>query len=289
MRLVGVTASTHRAATRLRLPEVASIAVSFARARFELRSTRRGPRVRCFGALDIPQRDGIVVGEKAVFLGGPIPTSLRCAPGAEIVVGERTVCNYGVAVTASSSVRIGSECMIASFVHIRDSDGRRTSPVVIGKGVWIAHGAVIEPGSVVGDGAVVATMAVVSGTVPPRSLAAGNPARWIPLEATALPTGPGLPAADAAPVSHSPEEARAAIMEWLDDTRLFGEAERLVTSDTMPLREHGLLDSLGTVELLRMLEKRFGVEIDRERAMRPEAQSLKVFVELVTHPGPRGP
>jgi acetyltransferase-like isoleucine patch superfamily enzyme/acyl carrier protein len=245
-----------------------------------------GPRVRCFGPLDIPQRAGIAVGQRAVFFGGPIPTSLRCKRGAEIVVGQRSMINYGVAITADHSVQIGSDCMIASFVHIRDSDGRRTSPVVIGHGVWIAHGAVIEPGAVIGDGAVVATMAVVSGRVPPHSLAAGNPAHTVPLEgsgpAEAAPSPGG-----AAPSPHSPDDVRAVILEWLDDTRLFGEAERLVTSDTMPLRENGLLDSLGTVELLLVLEHRFGIAIDRERVARPEGQTLKLFVELVTHSGTR--
>lgn len=237
--------------------------------------------MRCFGALSVPHRDGVAIGARVVFLGGPIATALRCARGAELILGERSICNYGVEIAASTSVRIGSDCMIASLVHIRDNDGRRTAPVVIGNGVWIAHGAVIEPGSIVGDGAVVATMAVVSGVVPSRSLAAGNPAQCVPFEGVHVaPPGshPALP-------RHSPDDVRAAILEWLDDTRLFGQAERLVTSDTLPLRESGLLDSLGTVELLLALERRFGVVIDRGQAIR--LQSVKAFVELVTQPGRR--
>lgn len=267
--------------------EAVAVLASFARAAYELRGTRRGPRVRCHGRLLVPQKRGVTVGDRAVFLGGPIPTMLRCGPGGELAIGARTVCNYGVEVAANTSVRIGRDCMIASLVHIRDDDGRRSAPVVIGDGVWIAYGAVIEPGATVGDGAVVATMSVVTGVVPPRSLAAGNPARCVPLDAAedadAASTGDTRHGCDG---GRAPDEVRAAILEWLDDTRLFGDAQRLVTSDTQPLRESGLLDSLGTVELLLALERRFGVVIDRGHATHAGVQTVKAFVELVTRARP---
>jgi acetyltransferase-like isoleucine patch superfamily enzyme/acyl carrier protein len=231
----------------------------------------------------------VTVGDRAVFLGGPIPTTLRCGPGGELGIGARTVCNYGVEVAADTSVRIGRDCMIASLVHIRDDDGRRSAPVVIGDGVWIAYGAVIEPGAILGDGAVVATMSVVTGVVPPRSLAAGNPARCVPLDAaddTEAARGDTRHGYDG---GRAPDEVRAAILDWLDDTRLFGDAQRLVTSDTQPLRESGLLDSLGTVELLLALERRFGVVIDRGHASHAGAQTVKAFVELVTQARPGAP
>jgi maltose O-acetyltransferase len=115
-------------------------------------------------------------------MGGMIPTELRCRDGAELVIGPRSIFNYGVSVVAHESVRIGAECLIASLVHIRDHDGRRTDPVTIGVGVWIAYGAVIEPGSTIGDYSVVGAMSVVSGVVPARSLAMGNPAEYSPLK-----------------------------------------------------------------------------------------------------------
>ena len=217
------------------------------------------------------------------------------------MIGERSIFNYGVSVVARQSVRIGTGCMIASLVHIRDDDGRRTDPVTIGDDVWIAYGAVIEPGTTIGDGAVIATMAVVSGTVPPRSLATGNPAQYLPLE----PRGPRLPpASDAAahtPVDasvatartdsaaaaegHARADVRAAIVEWLDDTRHFGAAARMIASDSMSLRAGGLLDSLGVVELVTMLERRFGVRIDRDRVAHVDSQNMTTFLDLVTSPG----
>jgi maltose O-acetyltransferase len=228
--------------------------------------------------MDVPHRDGIAIGERVVFLGGPIPTSLRCEPGAEIVIGGRTIWNYGARVTARSSVRIGTDCMIASHVYICDDDGRRSGPVTIGSGAWLAHGAVIEPGTVIGDGTVVAAMSVASGVVPPRSLVAGNPAYVLPLEASPEIAG-------SAPLAVLDEAVRAAVIEWLDDTRCFGDAEERVTSDSMSLREAGLLDSYGLVQLIKLLEKRFGVSIDRNVAVGPRIYSLEGLVDCVNRSG----
>jgi maltose O-acetyltransferase len=275
------------------LSEIATIVRSYARARIQLRGVRQGARVRCHGRLIVPRRNGIEVGSKAVFMDGSIPTELRCEDGAELSIGPGTLFNYGVSIAARRSVRIGARCMLASLVHVRDDDGFRVEPVVIGDDVWIAYGAVIEPGTIVGDGAVIATMAVVSGQVPSRSLVTGNPARFLPLEGAEAELGPppeeALPAPEPAleparPGGPSRDGVRRAILEWLDDTRLFGEAAKLVTSDTVSLRQGGMLDSLGVVELVMMLEKAFGVSIDRDRAARPDSQSINAFIDFVLGP-----
>jgi acetoacetyl-CoA synthetase len=244
-----------------------------------------------------PHRAGIEVGQRAVFLQGMIPTELRCEPGAQLTIGSYTMLNYGVSIVARRSVRIGARCMLASMVHVRDDDGRTSGPVTIGDDVWIAHGAIVEPGTTIGDGSVIATMAVVCGDIPPRSLVAGNPARCIPLEPasaqrlsrpTPLPLGRqpqlGARAGAVGPEAHRAEEVRGAILEWLDDTRHFGAAAELVR-DSASLRDDGLLDSLGFVQLLSMLETRFGVEIDRERVAHPGAQSVDALIELVAGSG----
>jgi acetoacetyl-CoA synthase len=268
---------------------------SFALARFLLRGTRRGARVRCYGGLLVPRREGVEIGSRAVFLGGSIPTELRCEAGGKLVIGPQSIFNYGVSIVARRDVRIGARCMIASLVHIRDDDGRRTAPVIIGDDVWIAHGAIIEPGSIIGEGAVVATMAVVSGNVPPRTLATGNPAQCFPLDGgdpVPLPHKPPPPSSPPARLLRghaapppSRHEVRAAIIEWLDDTRLFGEAAHRVVSDTASLHADGLLDSLGVVQLVEMLERRFGVRVDRERVAPRASQTLSGFMDLVVSAG----
>jgi maltose O-acetyltransferase len=66
---------------------------------------------------------------------------------------------------------------------VRDHDGHRTAPVVIGDRVWLGHGVMVEPGVTIGDDAVISAGSVVMEDVPPRMIAMGNPARCVPLRA----------------------------------------------------------------------------------------------------------
>jgi acyl carrier protein len=171
--------------------------------------------------------------------------------------------------------------MIASYVHICDDDGRRSGPVVVGDGVWIAHGAVIEPETVIGEGSVVSALAVVSGVVPPKTLVSGNPAQFVAMHPSSQgkPRPPDPVAGEGAP---SAAEVRRAVIEWLDDTRCFGDAADRISADTMSLRDAGLLDSLGLVQLVVALERRFGTAIDRGRVALPEAQSIHGLLQCMT-------
>lgn len=54
-----------------------------------------------------------------------------------------------------------------------------TAPVIIGQNVWIGGGSVILPGVTIGDNAVIGAGSVVTKSVPPNSLAIGNPARVV--------------------------------------------------------------------------------------------------------------
>jgi maltose O-acetyltransferase len=255
---------------------------SFARARYELRGARLGLRVRCYGKMMVHGARGMEIGTRTVFLAGMVPTELVCEGGGELRIGARSIFNYGVSIVAHERVRIGVGCRFGSFVHIRDDDGRRRAPVVLEDDVWIAHGAILEPGATVGRGSVVSAGAVVVGAIPPGSLATGNPAMFAPLGTSKAPKPPApRPEMLVERAGHSRADVRAAILEWLDDTRHFGEAEHLVTSDEMSLRDAGLLDSLGLVGLVLMLEKRFGVTVDRHVLAAPEFQSMRALVDLV--------
>jgi maltose O-acetyltransferase len=263
---------------------------SFARARYELRGATLGARVRCYGRMLVDGSRGIEVASRTVFLGGMFPTELVCADGAEIRIGPNNVFNYGVSIVAHLSVRIGAGCRFGSAVYVRDDDGHSRAPVVIDEDVWIAHGAILEPGAWIGRGSVVAAGAVVAGHVPPGMLAMGNPAAFAPLGSTQPILPAPLQTVDAALASRtSPQQVRTAIIDWLDDTRHFGEAAHLIPSDAASLRDAGLLDSLGLVQLVIMLEKRFGVRIDRKVVARRESQSLRAIVDLVVEQPSRAP
>ncbi len=104
-------------------------------------------------------------------------------------VGDRTSIGFHTFLYASSRITIGSDCMIAPFVYIVDSDhgirrdalmNQQTNvprPILIGNDVWIGAHAVILAGVEIGDGAVVAAGAVVKRDVKPYSVVGGVPAR----------------------------------------------------------------------------------------------------------------
>lgn len=96
--------------------------------------------------------------------------------------GSGVTCDSRIKV--ESSVRIGTDCIIAWNVFISDSNWHevdhsiRQLPVVIGCNVWISHGVSVLKGSLVPDGCIVAAHSVVNaGAFSENSLLVGNPAR----------------------------------------------------------------------------------------------------------------
>jgi acetyltransferase-like isoleucine patch superfamily enzyme/acyl carrier protein len=234
---------------------------------------------------------GIRLDRGVVFLDGAVPCELWCGAGAEIVIGPMSVFGHGVSIVAHKCVRIGARCRFGPLVQVRDDDGRGVAAIFVADDVRVGHRAIIEPGSTIREGSVVAAGALVRGIVPPTTLVIGNPARCVPLESRGSPAS-RIEAAAHRPTAgarYSRDEVRSAIIEWLDDTRHFGEAASLVRSDSMSLREGGLLDSLGLVQLVLMLEKRFGVTIERNLVSRPDCQTIDVLAALVTRHPASGP
>jgi len=94
-----------------------------------------------------------------------------------------------------SSLTIGNECMLSSYVQIRTGDshsilnldGRRINPasdVAISNHCWIGEGAKILKGTFLDQDSIVATGAVVKGTFPKNVIVAGNPAKVIKTSVT---------------------------------------------------------------------------------------------------------
>jgi acetyltransferase-like isoleucine patch superfamily enzyme len=155
--------------------------LSLLRARWYLRGASFSGRVYSMGRLLVSGARNMRVGHRVFFLRGMLRTELRCLEEGRLEIGESSGFNYGVSLVAAELIRIGERCNFGSMVRVRDDDGLRRAPVTIGNDVWIAHGAIVEPGVNIGDGAVISAGSVVTSDVPARMLAAGNPARCIPL------------------------------------------------------------------------------------------------------------
>lgn len=93
----------------------------------------------------------------------------------------------------AGEVDLGSRVLIAARAYVGDSFREyenwrehrgdtpyaEAKPIKIQDGAFIGVGAAVLPGVTIGEGAIIAANAVVTRTVPPRSVALGNPARVI--------------------------------------------------------------------------------------------------------------
>jgi acetyltransferase-like isoleucine patch superfamily enzyme len=151
---------------------------------------RRGLNITLLG------RGSVVFGEECI-----LDRHLTVESAGELRVGPRTIFGHHCTVGAKESVQIGSDCLIAEMVSIRDNDhvsettsvpyreqGHVTSPVVIGNNVWLGSRAIVTRGVHIGDNAVIGAGAVVTKDVPANVVAVGVPARVVREVASDEPT-----------------------------------------------------------------------------------------------------
>lgn len=144
--------------------------------------------IACDGQLPVIGRGGTVrIGERFVVRGRVARCEISAGASAQLLIGDRVFVNQGVVISAGESVEIGDDTKIGDFSAIYDSNYHEVDPghpvklrpVIIGKNVWLGNGVLVLPGSSIGDHTVVAARSVVRGDLPPRVLAAGNPAKVV--------------------------------------------------------------------------------------------------------------
>jgi len=173
-----------------RMASLVSILVDFTHvmnAQLRLRGKAIAPlSVRLRGRLRLSGSGKIVLGEGVSFNGTVVPIELVTYESGRIEIGAHTFINYGSSIAARTSVKIGSYCHLGHYMFVMDNNQHDvvrhwelppSDPVVIEDNVWIGSKVVILPGVRIGSGAVIGAGSIVTKDVPPRCVAAGNPAR----------------------------------------------------------------------------------------------------------------
>jgi acetyltransferase-like isoleucine patch superfamily enzyme len=156
-------------------------------AQLRLRGKVKAPiSVRLRGRVQLSGCGEVVLGEGVSFNGTVVPIELVTYTSGRIEIGDRTFINYGSSIAARASVKIGSYCHLGHYTFVMDNDQHdvvrhtelpQSDPVIIEDHVWIGSKAVILPGVRIGSRAVIGAGSIVTKDVPPRCVAAGNPAR----------------------------------------------------------------------------------------------------------------
>lgn len=150
-------------------------------------AVERGQRVRAGPGLRMRVTDGgrCRLGDDVAFDRG-VDVTVKCGT---LEIGARSYVGQGSVIVARDRIDVGSDCLIAEYVTIRDQDhaiapgqitaqnGFVTAPIAIGNNVWIGAKATITKGTTIGDNAIVGAGAVVTHDVPADCVVAGVPAR----------------------------------------------------------------------------------------------------------------
>jgi acetyltransferase-like isoleucine patch superfamily enzyme len=131
--------------------------------------------------------DNVSIGNRQTWVVG-----LKVYDTAKLIIGNNTTINYQTLISVAQGVTIGENCMLAGEIKIFDNNShpldyieRRenkvvpesgVAPVHIDDDVWIGTDTIIMKGVTIGKGAVIGAGSVVTKSIPPFTLAVGNPA-----------------------------------------------------------------------------------------------------------------
>ena len=156
-------------------------------AQLRLRGKARAPfSVRLRGRVQLSGCGEVVLGEGVSLVGTLVPIELVTYTSGRIEIGHHTFINYGSSIAARASVKIGHYCHLGHYTFVMDNDQHgvvrrmelpQSDPVIIEDHVWIGSKAVILAGVRIGSRAVIGAGSIVTRDIPPRCVAAGNPAR----------------------------------------------------------------------------------------------------------------
>jgi acetyltransferase-like isoleucine patch superfamily enzyme len=103
----------------------------------------------------------------------------------EITIGDYSLISWNVVLMDTYRLPLERQRRRAELEQIPARSPRHAAsdgsarPIHIGSNVWIGFDCCVLPGVTIGDGAIIGAKSVVAEDVPPYTLAAGNPARFI--------------------------------------------------------------------------------------------------------------
>ena len=145
-----------------------------------------GDGARSFGRPVIGTQGSIEIGAGFRLGSRPARSHIVALRGARVRIGDNVAIAYGAAITAVSSIEIGSGVHVGPFVVIMDSDFHRVgkrddsgevAPVVIGNNVRIGTRVTILRGTHIGDNVSILSGSTVQGVVRAGTTIAGVPAK----------------------------------------------------------------------------------------------------------------
>ena len=121
----------------------------------------------------------IVIGNN-VFIGGG--TTIDCVDSVEI--GDDVLISFECLLMDTDGHPMDLEARRGELPRWKDRGGRNwsgatTKPIKIGRGAWLGARAIVLKGVEIGEGAIIGAGSVVTRSIPPFTLAAGNPARIV--------------------------------------------------------------------------------------------------------------
>ncbi len=153
-----------------------------------LSANHTGQRIRLWGRLVVSNHGQLWIGDRVRLKGLIVPIELTTGTQGRLEIGDRTFINYGCSIAAEKFIHIGADCSIGPYTNIIDNafhqmDPERrnimpeSEPVIIEDNVWIGTRSIILPGVTIGKDSVIGAGSVVTRDIPPRSVAAGVPAK----------------------------------------------------------------------------------------------------------------
>lgn len=176
---------------RMTPTEVRDDVLALLRARWYLRNaTSVGERVRVWGRVIVRNSGSMIIGQRASLSSTAVPIQLNTEPNGKLEIGARTFMNYGCSISATKLISIGPDCKIGMDVLMIDNDYHQidptkrairpaSAPIILEENVWLGARVIVLSGVTIGADSVVAAGSVVTRDIPPRSVAAGQPARVI--------------------------------------------------------------------------------------------------------------